>query len=64
VGIWSPPEGVFDAVLTVLIFLAVAAITTAVSLRLLGIRRGWGSALLSGVLGWGIGAAVALALAD
>lgn len=42
------------------LFLAMA--TTAVSLRLLGTRRGWGTALVSGVVGWGVGAALALGL--
>ena len=36
--------------------------TTAISLRLLGIRRGWGRALLSGTLGWSIAIFVALGL--
>src|ERR687891_942394 len=39
-----------------------ALITTAISLRLLGLRRGWGSAFVSGVVGWGIGASLALGL--
>jgi ubiquinone biosynthesis protein len=37
-----------------------AIVITLVSLRLLGIRRGWGRALLSGVVGWGIAITVAL----
>ena len=44
--------------------IVVAIVTTVVSLRLLGIRRGWGTALLAGVVGWGVGALVALGLAD
>jgi ubiquinone biosynthesis protein len=43
---------------------AVAVVTTAISLRLLGIRRGWGAALLSGLLGWGVGGVLALGLSD
>ena len=39
-------------------------LTTAVALRLLGIRRGWITALVSGVIGWGLGALVALSIAD
>jgi ubiquinone biosynthesis protein len=39
-----------------------ALITTAISLRLLGLRRGWGSAFVSGVVGWGIGGSLALGL--
>ena len=34
-----------------------------ISLRLLGIRRGWGTALLAGVLGWGLAVLLALGLA-
>ena len=41
----------------------IAVATTAISLRLLGIRRGWGTALLAGVLGWGVAALLALGLA-
>ncbi len=41
---------------------AIAVVTTAISLRLLGVRRGWGTSLLSGILGWGIGALLALGL--
>lgn len=37
-----------------------AVLVTIVSLRLLGIRRGWGTALLSGVLGWTAALVVAL----
>ena len=43
-----------------LVALVVAVVTTAVSLRLLGIRRGWGTALFSGVVGWGVAALLAL----
>jgi ubiquinone biosynthesis protein len=39
-----------------------AFVTTAISLRLLGMRRGWSKALFSGVLGWGAAAFVALGL--
>jgi ubiquinone biosynthesis protein len=41
----------------------IAIVITSISLRLLGIRRGWGTALLAGVLGWGIGILLALGLA-
>jgi ubiquinone biosynthesis protein len=37
-----------------------AVLVTIVSLRLLGIRRGWGTALLSGALGWSVALVVAL----
>jgi ubiquinone biosynthesis protein len=37
-----------------------ALVTTAISLRLLGIRRGWGTAFVSGAVGWGLGAGLVL----
>ncbi len=37
-----------------------AVVITLVALRLLGIRRGWGTALLSGAVGWGVTIVVAL----
>ncbi|MDQ4068065.1 MAG: AarF/UbiB family protein, partial [Actinomycetota bacterium] len=43
---------------------AIAVLSTMVSLRLLGTRRGWGRSLLSGVIGWGTAGLLALALAD
>ena len=43
---------------------ALAVVITRVSLRLLGIRRGWGTALLAGVVGWGIAVVVALGVND
>jgi len=46
----------------VLLAVLLAFATSAVSLRLLGLRRGWGSALLSGIAGWTIGAGLALGL--
>jgi len=39
---------------------AAAIVITVVALRLLGIRRGWVTALLSGALGWGVTIVVAL----
>ncbi|MEP6659700.1 MAG: AarF/UbiB family protein [Acidimicrobiales bacterium] len=47
----------------VLVAVVLAVITTAISLRLLGLRRGWGTALFSGVLGWGAAGLLALGLA-
>ena len=41
---------------------ALAVVITIISLRLLGIRRGWGTALLGGLLGWGLAVLVALGL--
>jgi ubiquinone biosynthesis protein len=46
----------------ILLVVVVAFITTAISLRLLGVRRGWGAALVSGIVGWGVGGAIALGL--
>lgn len=51
-------------VIRVVAVTALAVVTTAISLRLLGIRRGWGTALLSGILGWGAAAFLALGLSD
>jgi len=42
----------------------IAVATTALSLRLLGIRRGWGTALVAGTLGWGLATLLALRLSD
>jgi ubiquinone biosynthesis protein len=44
----------------VIVILVVAVVTTLLSLRLLGSRRGWGTALLAGVVGWGTATLVAL----
>jgi ubiquinone biosynthesis protein len=54
--------GVVGVLGWVALAIGVAWITTALSLRLLGLRRGWAKAVGAGVLGWGIGAAVALGL--
>jgi ubiquinone biosynthesis protein len=43
---------------------AIAVVTTTISLRLLGLRRGWIRALVAGVVGWGLGGILALSLAD
>ena len=55
---------VFEIVLGAIVALVVAILTTIVALRLLGIRRGWITALVSGVVGWLLGALVALSIAD
>jgi ubiquinone biosynthesis protein len=52
----------FDVVLRIGVTAAIAVVTTALSLRLLGIRRGWPSALLAGIVGWGTGLLLALGL--
>ncbi len=48
--------------LRLLVVAATAIVTTAISLRLLGLRRGWGSVLLAGLLGWGTAGILSLAL--
>jgi ubiquinone biosynthesis protein len=50
--------------LRVVVGVALAAVVTSLSLRLLGIRRGWGSALLAGVIGWGLAVVLGLGLND
>ena len=52
--------GFLVAVLRVLIGLTLAVVTTSLSLRLLGLRRGWVSAFLAGTIGWGLAVVVAL----
>ena len=46
--------------------LGIAAVvgTTAVSLRLLGLRRGWGRAAAAGLVGWTVAVLLALKIAD
>jgi ubiquinone biosynthesis protein len=53
-----------EVALRIVVATAIAIVTTILSLRLLGMRRGWGRALVAGALGWGIGAVVALSLND
>lgn len=45
-----------------LVAVAVAAATTVVSLRLLGVRRGWSAALVAGAVGWVAGGTLVLGL--
>lgn len=52
-----------NVVVRVLVAAALAVVTTSLSLRLLGIRRGWGTALVAGIVGWGTAGLLALALA-
>jgi ubiquinone biosynthesis protein len=54
--------GFAEVSLRILVAALFAVATTAISLRLLGIGRGWGSALLSGGVGWSAGATLALGL--
>ena len=55
---------VWEVALGLVVALVVAVLTTTFALRLLGIRRGWVTALLSGAVGWGAGVLVALSIAD
>lgn len=48
----------------VVVAVVLAVATTSVSLRLLGMRRGWTTALLAGAIGWGTAAILALSLSD
>ena len=50
--------------LGVVLLAVIAAVATVLSLRLLGIRRGWVRALVAGLVGWGIALVVGLALSD
>jgi ubiquinone biosynthesis protein len=50
--------------LRVVVGVALAALITSLSLRLLGIRRGWGSAMLAGVIGWSLAVVLGLGLND
>jgi ubiquinone biosynthesis protein len=55
---------VLGVLVGIVVMAVVAAITTVLSLRLLGIRRGWLRALVSGLLGWGVALLLGLALQD
>ncbi len=48
--------------LRVVVTIVVAVLITLLSLRLLGSRRGWGTALLAAVIGWGTATLIALGL--
>ncbi len=49
--------------LRVVLAVTLAAVITVISLRLLGVRRGWTKALVAGLLGWGTAWLLALSLA-
>lgn len=53
-----------DVALRIVVAAALAVVTTAVSLRLLGVRRGWAKALGAGLAGWVLGGVLALRLND
>ncbi|MET0143860.1 MAG: AarF/UbiB family protein [Ilumatobacteraceae bacterium] len=46
----------------VIVAIALAIVTTLLSLRLLGSRRGWGTALLAGLIGWGTALVISVGL--
>jgi ubiquinone biosynthesis protein len=48
----------------IIVAAAIAVVTTSISLRLLGLRRGWVRALVAGGVGWALGGMLALSLAD
>ena len=48
--------------LRVVLAITLAAVTTVISLRLLGVRRGWTKALIAGLLGWGTAWLLSLSL--
>jgi ubiquinone biosynthesis protein len=52
------------AVFWTVVTLVVAIVSTSVSLRLLGVGRGWAKALVAGVVGWVVGGIVALGVSD
>jgi ubiquinone biosynthesis protein len=55
---------VVEIAVRVVLSVAIAVVTTTVSLRLLGMRRGWIRALVAGLVGWALGGILALSLAD
>jgi len=57
-------DDVVVAVFWTVATLVVAVVSTTVSLRLLGVGRGWPKALAAGVVGWIIGGIVALGVSD
>jgi ubiquinone biosynthesis protein len=50
--------------LRVVLLIALATLTTMLSLRLLGGRRGWGTGLVAALVGWGTGLLLALGVND
>ncbi|MET0727780.1 MAG: AarF/UbiB family protein [Acidimicrobiales bacterium] len=57
-------DDVVVAVVWAVVTLVLAGAAAAISLRLLGVGRGWTKALGAAVVGWGIGGVVALGLSD
>ena len=53
-----------EVAVRVVLAAAVALVTTSLSLRLLGVRRGWTTALVAGGIGWTLGGILALRLSD
>src|SRR4051794_41956612 len=57
-------DDVVTAVFWTVVTLVLAAGTTVLALRLLGVGRGWSKALAAGGVGWFAGGTLALGLAD
>jgi ubiquinone biosynthesis protein len=55
---------VAEVAVRVVLAAVVALITTSISLRLLGVRRGWTTALVSGAIGWILAGVLALRLSE
>ena len=61
---WVMAASFGEVLLRVVFAIAIASVTTVLSLRLLGGRRGWSTGLVAGLIGWGLAAVVALGLND
>ena len=66
--VWFAPmvvgASIGEVAVRILVAALVALATTSISLRLLGVRRGWPTALVSGAIGWTLGGILALRLSD
>ncbi len=56
--------GLMTDLLRLLLTVAAAVVATLLALRLLGTRRGWGTALIASVIGWGVASLIALGVND
>jgi len=57
-------DDVVGVVVTAIVTVVLACVATSVSLRLLGIGRGWTKATAAGITGWVVGGVVALGVSD
>jgi ubiquinone biosynthesis protein len=57
-------DDVFVALASAVLTVVLACVATSVSLRLLGIGRGWTKAAVAGITGWVVGGIVALGVSD